>query len=146
MTIDFRWHKEITVYKPKPCNLWAASAFGAQKPQIPAGDRRISGHPHLPVTLIPPSPGALSALSIFRRQQSHNYNFFGKKQYKLCCGISVLVARNLFLSISRGRLREKRSGLGFKQSQNKAVLPGSAQRTIKSQLLNPRRSWNFTWI
>lgn len=75
--------------------------------------------------------------------------FFWKKQYNLCCRISVLVANNFFLSISHGRLREKRRGLGFKmckQSQDKAVLPGSAQRTIKSQLLNPRHSWNFTWI
>lgn len=73
---------------------------------------------------------------------------FWKKQYKLCCSISVLVVNNLFPSISHGRLREARRGVGFemcKQSQNKAVLPVPAQRTIKSQLPDPQHSWNFTW-
>lgn len=141
--------KRSLCINPSLVTCESVSIWGTN-PQIPAGDRRISGHPHLPVTLIPPSPRALSALSVFWRQQSHNsIFFFWKKQYKLCCRISVLVANNLFLSISHGRLREKRRGLGFKmckQSQNKPVLPGSAQRTIKSQLLNPRHSWNFTWI
>lgn len=74
---------------------------------------------------------------------------FWKKQYKLCCSISVLVVNNLFWSISRSRLREERRSLGVwdvKQPQNKAVLPGPDRRTIKPQFLNPQHSWNFTWI